>query len=199
MGNKEIQEQRMKGYFIEATKDILRGEGLKNISVRNIAERAGYSYATLYNYFSDVKDLIFECVIDFQEECEVFIKFETKKTQPGIEKIKAVAKAYMKYFIQYTGIFELFFLEKTSDLARKQNTAELIYTFFDKACVEEWDYCIQNKIIKKTDAELMKPAVKYLITGMLLFYINRRQPASYKEFTELAEIQLNNILKIKKL
>jgi len=33
MGNKEIQEQRMKGYFIEATKDILRGEGLKNIII----------------------------------------------------------------------------------------------------------------------------------------------------------------------
>ena len=197
MGNKEIQEQRMKGYFIQATKDILKGEGLKNISVRNVSERAGYSYATLYNYFTDVKDLIFECVVDFQEECEVFIKSETKKTQPGIEKIKAIAKAYMKYFIQYPGIFELFFLEKTSDLARKQNTAELIYTFFDKVCAEEWDYCIQNKIIKKADAELMKPAVKHLITGMLLFYINRRQPASYKEFTELTEIQLNNILKIK--
>lgn len=197
MGNKEIQEQRMKGYFIQATKDILKGEGLKNISVRNVAERAGYSYATLYNYFSDVKDLIFECVVDFQEECEVFIKSETKKIQPGIEKIKAIAKAYIKYLIQYPGIFELFFLEKTSDLARKQNTAELIYTFFDKVGAEEWEYCIQNKIIKKTDSELMKPAVKYLITGMLLFYINRRQPESYKEFTELAEIQLNNILKIK--
>lgn len=197
MGNKEIQEQRMKGYFIEASKDILKGEGLKSISVRNIAERAGYSYATLYNYFSDVKDLIFECVVDFQEECEVFIKAETKKSQPGLEKIKAVAKAYMKYFIQYPGIFELFFLEKTSDLARKQNTAELIYTFFDKVCAEQWDYCIQNKIVKKIEVELMKQTLKNMVAGLLLFYINRRQPATYKEFTELTEMQLNNILKIK--
>lgn len=197
MGNKEIQEQRMKGYFIEASKEILKGEGLKNISVRNIAERAGYSYATLYNYFNDVKDLIFECVVDFQEECEEFIKSETKKSQPGIEKIKSIAKAYMKYFIQYPGIFELFFLEKTSDLARKQNITELIYTFFDKLCDDEWNYSIQNKIVKKNEAELMKLAVKNLITGMLLFYINRRQPVSYKEFTEITEVQLNNILKIK--
>lgn len=98
MGNKEIQEQRMKGYFIEASKDILKGEGLKSISVRNIAERAGYSYATLYNYFSDVKDLIFECVVDFQEECESFIKAETKKSQPGLEKIKSCRKSLYEIF-----------------------------------------------------------------------------------------------------
>jgi len=83
---KEIQEQRMKGYFIQATKDILKGEGLRAISVRNIADRAGYSYATLYNYFSDVKDLIFECVKDFQDEAREFIAAETKNSEPGLDK-----------------------------------------------------------------------------------------------------------------
>ena len=65
MKNKELQEKRMKGYFIQATKDILKGEGLKGISVRNIADQAGYSYATLYNYFKDINDLVFVCVNDF--------------------------------------------------------------------------------------------------------------------------------------
>ena len=53
MEKKEIQEQRMRGYFIQATKEIIKGEGIKSVSVRNIADRAGYSYATLYNYFKD--------------------------------------------------------------------------------------------------------------------------------------------------
>ena len=62
MEKKQIQEQRIKSYFIQATKEILKGEGLKCISVRNIADKAGYSYATLYNYFKDVQDLIHEMV-----------------------------------------------------------------------------------------------------------------------------------------
>ena len=49
MKNKEIQEKRMRDYFIQATREILKGEGIESISVRNIADRAGYSYATLYN------------------------------------------------------------------------------------------------------------------------------------------------------
>ena len=197
MSNKEIQEQRMKGYFIQAAKDILKGEGLKSISVRNIAERAGYSYATLYNYFKDVKDLVFECVLDFQEECEDFIMKETKKTPAGLEKIKEISKAYIKYFVQYPGIFELFFLEKTSDLVHKQNTAELIYNFYDRVCEGEWETCIKNKTIKKNEADIIKALLKNTIAGLLLFYNNRRHPLTYKAFAELTDSQLNYILQIK--
>ena len=53
MERKKIQEERIRGYFIQATKEILKGEGLSALSVRNIADRAGYSYATLYNYFKE--------------------------------------------------------------------------------------------------------------------------------------------------
>ncbi len=58
MENKEIQELRVKGYFVQAAMELSKGEGLKSSSVRNFEERAGYSHASLYNYFKDIKDLI---------------------------------------------------------------------------------------------------------------------------------------------
>lgn len=73
MNNKEIQEQRIRGYFIDATREMLKGEGIRSINVRAVADRAGYSYATLYNYFKDIKELVFICVKDFQEEAEAII------------------------------------------------------------------------------------------------------------------------------
>ncbi|NLT49326.1 MAG: TetR/AcrR family transcriptional regulator, partial [Ignavibacteria bacterium] len=41
MTKNEIHEKRMKEYFIQATKELLKGEGLKVVSVRNVAEQAG--------------------------------------------------------------------------------------------------------------------------------------------------------------
>lgn len=194
VGKKQIQEERMKGYFIEATKEILRGEGLKVVSVRNIAERAGYSYATLYNYFSDVKDLVFECIQDFQEECEEFVNKRTKKSERGLEKIKDIITAYVNYFVQYPGIFELFYLEKANDISSKKPTLDLIHNFLDKLCLEEWVYCIKNNIKKMDESERMKSEIRYLVPGMLLLYLNRRQPASYKEFKDMLNSQLHYIL-----
>ena len=193
MGNKEIQEERMRGYFIQATREILKGEGLRSISVRNIADRAGYSYATLYNYFSDVKDLVFECVQGFREEAAEIITSETKDADRGLEKIKAISQAYMKYFVQYPGIFELFYLEKTSEVVKWENI-ELIYTFLDDLCADEWEYCNNNNLVTPEKTEIMRRQLRYEVLGMLLLYITRKHPASYVEFQEISSQQLDYIL-----
>ena len=194
MKRKQIQEQRIKNYFIQATKDLLKGEGLRTVSVRNIADRAGYSYATLYNYFKDVKDLVFECVKDFQEECEEMIITETKNSSQGLEKIKAITKSYIKYFVQYPGIFELFYTEKVTELQNKQQTVEMINTFLDKLTNDEWNYCITNNIVSMNEAMLKRSQLKYLVTGLLLLYISRRHPSSYQDFMNDVESQLNSVL-----
>jgi len=194
MERKEIQEQRMKGYFIEATKDILKGEGLKNISVRNIAERAGYSFATLYNYFKDVKELVFYCVKDFQTECETHVNERTDKVARGSKKLKAITKTYLEYFIQYPGIFELFFIEKLSDIGGNQEASALIISFLDRLCEEEWSYCIKNKLTTEKDAARMKATMLNTTTGLLLLYIHRRHPKDYAEYIKLSANQIDHIL-----
>ena len=120
MKNKELQEKRMRGYFIQATKNILKGEGLRNVSVRNIAREAGYSYTTLYNYFKDANDLVFECVIEFQQEIIEFTKKQAKKSEDEQLALHNKLLAYANYFVNYPGIFELFYIEGIGDLGHKQ-------------------------------------------------------------------------------
>jgi AcrR family transcriptional regulator len=192
--NKSLQEERMRGYFIEATKKTLRGEGLKSINVRNVAKEAGYSYATLYNYFHDIKDLIFECVKDFQVECEQSVKLETISSKRGLIKIKSITKSYIKYFVQYPGIFELFFLEKINDLGQKKPTVNLVYTLLDRLCEEEWDYCLKENIYSKKEIGIKKELLRNTIVGALLFYLNRQIPSSYSDFVLLTNRQIDLII-----
>jgi AcrR family transcriptional regulator len=194
MGNKEIQSERIRGYFIDAAKELLRGEGLRSVSTRSVAEKAGYSYATLYNYFKDINDLVFECVKDFQAECEEFVKSKTKKARPGTEKIRAITTAYIDYFIEYPGTFELCFLEKIRGIGERNELTELIYTFLDRLCEEQWEYCISEKIMKPKKAEQKRHELRFTVMGLLLFYENRRQPGSYKEFLALTDSVIGKIL-----
>jgi AcrR family transcriptional regulator len=193
MPNKQLQEQRMKGYFMQATKELLKGEGLKSINVRNIAQQAGYSYATLYNYFKDVKELVFLCVTDFQEECTAEIESKVSHIPDGIERIKSISKAYIAYFVQYPSVFNLFFIEKLGDIGQKQPTAELIYSYLDRLCEKDWQYCIAHNQISQSESELMKQELNFVACGMLLYYMNRIQPANYQEFTNTVDNQINAI------
>ena len=194
MERKEIQEQRIRGYFIEATREILKGEGLKSVNVRVVAERAGYSYATLYNHFKDIKELIFICVQDFQLEAESIIKDKTKKIPGGKDRIREIVKAYISYFTQYQGIFELFFLEKMTSLSGKQPTAELIFTFLDRLTGDEWNHCVEQGIYPAGEASVRMKEMKYLVTGMLLMYMNRMHPESYEQFLQDVDSQVSFVL-----
>ena len=175
--NKVIQEKRMKAYFIQATKDILKGEGLKSVSVRNVAEKAGYSYATMYNYFVDVNELIFLCVKDFHEECKQFVLDRTKKKQKGIPKIKELVMAYIGYFVEYPGIFDLFYLAKVGDFGNKEDTINLIGSSLDNICEKEWNYCLSRKVVQPEHLDLIKSQLRYTVIGLLLLYLNRRIPS----------------------
>ena len=59
MDNKELQRKRMITYFVEATCKIIDTEGIENVTVRKVANLAGYNSATLYNYFDNLTHLVF--------------------------------------------------------------------------------------------------------------------------------------------
>jgi AcrR family transcriptional regulator len=194
MKKKEIQEMRVKGYFIQATKEIIRGEGMQCVNVRNIAERAGYSYATLYNYFKDIKELVFFCVKDFQDECEDFIKDRTKDVPKGKKRITAIVKAYTAYFVEYPSVFELFFVEKMVDVSKNKPAAELITSFPDRLCAADWNYWMNRKKFTAEFADRKGNELKYSVVGLLLFYMNRRQPENYAEFIRVSDQLIDNIM-----
>ncbi|HTI08798.1 MAG TPA: TetR/AcrR family transcriptional regulator [Puia sp.] len=194
MKNKEIQGQRMRGYFLAATKDLLKAEGLRSVNVRSIADKAGYSPATMYSYFKDANELVFLCVHDFYEECKQHVRNRIKGSEKGVDGLKTAVKAYATFFIQYPGVFELFFIEKMGDLGNKKGIADLINTSLDQACEEEWIYCISRKLLHAEEVEGLKAQIRYTVFGLLLLYLNRRVPASYTEFANQLNLQLDAIL-----
>lgn len=194
MKNKQLQEERMKGYFIQAAKEILKSEGLKAISVRNIAERAGYSYTTLYNYFRDVNDLVFECVSDFQSDCAEFVNEKVDPRLTAYDAIKAKAIAYVQFFLEYPGIFELFYLTTSGDLGHKQKTLDIIANSFSLICENDWKYVIDNNTSTEAIVNKVRKQIGYTVMGALLMYLNRQTPAQYIEFLHHVEEQVSWVL-----
>ena len=137
----------MRGYFIQATKSIIKGEGVRSVSVRNIAREAGYSYTTMYSYFKDVNELIFLCVNDFQEEIREFVGKQIKRNMDPREKLKSRILAYAKYFITYPGIFELFYLEGIGDLGHRKATIEVISQSMDQLIQKDLEDCHEKDLL----------------------------------------------------
>ncbi|QQK79570.1 TetR/AcrR family transcriptional regulator [Salicibibacter cibi] len=59
MSSKEIQRERMWHYFINAAADLIEEVGIEKITARKVAERAGFTTSTIYNYFQELSHVIF--------------------------------------------------------------------------------------------------------------------------------------------
>ncbi len=179
MTKNPIQEKRMKEYFLQAAQEIIRAEGIRALNVRTVAERAGYSFATLYNYYDDFKELVYSCVGHFLDECGSFIADSVKRNNSADSRLKKVTKAYINYFIQYPGTFELIFMERMTEL-NNDKVGSLI-TDFRERIFNDSETGIANDCITT-------PEIYFnLVNGTLMMYFFRRTPGSYKEFVTIYE------------
>ncbi|MFD6442354.1 TetR family transcriptional regulator [Peribacillus sp. NPDC060186] len=53
---------------MNATAQIIEEEGIKSVTARKIADKAGYTSSTIYNYFGDISQLIFFASMRFVNE-----------------------------------------------------------------------------------------------------------------------------------
>lgn len=197
MKNKELQEERMRGYFVEAAKNLIKGEGIKSVSVRAVADHAGYSFATMYNYFRDLNELIFLCVQDFQEECRLDVEQQVKKVKGSChEKVKTRVMAYIRFFTEYPGIFELFYTARAYDLGNREGTLISIEQSLEQVCRPEWEKCIQAGTLTPEQVADLGTALRYTVAGLLVMYLNRRRPASYEDFQQMVHRQVDRILEV---
>lgn len=190
MTNTTLKEERTRGYFIEATKEILKGEGSKALSVRNIAERAGYSYATLYNYFKDQTELISLSLLDFKDECRDAVNHSIRKSSPGKAEIRAIVFSYINYFIQYPGVFDMFYIEK---LASKKVNDQVV-SFLDSLCEEDWKFLISEGTYTQEEILKKRKTLNSATIGLLMSYLKRRTPSDYSDFIADIDMVLDTVL-----
>ena len=179
MKKKEMQEKRKRSYFLEATKKIIREEGVKELTVKKVADLAGYAPATLYNYFADVNELLFYTAVAFFEDCKEYVLEKVESSSDPKEKIIGLATTYSSYFLKNTKVYHLAFLHDIrvpEELMEEGYVPEIV-----KLTAE---YLIQYGkagFIDLKDVETILGLIANSIHGNLLFYIKERGKNMTKE------------------
>lgn len=193
MDKKIIQEERMRSYFIEAAKRIVREEGVKSLTVKKIANLAGYAPGTLYNYFSDLNTLLFYCVADFLEESKKEIQNKVGDIHDEKEKLITATRAYSEYFINNPNVFELVFMEDLGPVPENLKEEILnpkIVLILNQILME----CAQKGIISKERTTLLENIIGSSINGLLLFVIKNKTRVAKEEIIKLIEEEVNYLL-----
>lgn len=197
MSNKEIQVQRMRRYFIDAAKAILKEEGVKKLSVRKVGERAGYSYATIYNYFKDLNELLSYCLADMLEDAYRMLVEEKEEGLDPRSQLIRYGERYFTYFSENPVLFDLLYVEDlgtvpesvTEKLGELPSVGQLLL-----ATIAE---CAQAGYILEDEVEVLAELLASSIHGKLLFSLKRRSLEPMDKVLETIRREIGYLIRSK--
>ncbi|MCC0635605.1 MULTISPECIES: TetR/AcrR family transcriptional regulator [unclassified Clostridioides] len=115
MTNKELQKKRILMYFIEAAQNIMENEGIENITLRKVADMAGYNSSTLYNYFKNLDHLISFASIKYFKDYNLNISRCIENVNDEYKKYIIMWKLFCKHSFENAQAFYQVFFNLSSD------------------------------------------------------------------------------------
>lgn len=105
--------------ILDATRELFAKDGLAGVSMRNVADKIGYTPRTIYLYFVDKDDLLSELIEEdvgrLADQLETTAAVET---DPG-RRLDAVALAYVTFGLENPHAYEAIFLQRSHPFTRE--------------------------------------------------------------------------------
>lgn len=98
--------------LVDHATSLIKEEGLSAFTVRKVAERAGLSYATLYNHFSNADHLLWHVTMSLIGESVAGLSTMLEPDAFTLRGVKDAYLGYIAYFAERPYAFDLIFLNR---------------------------------------------------------------------------------------
>lgn len=146
---KQIQKARMIHYFLDAAVQIIEEEGIEAVTIRKVADIAGYNSATLYNYFDDLQHLLFFASMTYLQEYIDDLPHYIKYVKNSEELYLEVWNCFIEYsFLRHKIYYTLFFADIKHDMDTYVSQYYALYPLDVKKFPKEVRVMLQNSSIR---------------------------------------------------
>ncbi|SFE80359.1 TetR/AcrR family transcriptional regulator [Alteribacillus iranensis] len=198
--NKEKQKLRMWQYFVDATIDIIEEKGIDSITIREIADKAGYNSATIYNYFKELSHLIFFASLKYLNKYLEELPSYMEKGKNPLDKYIMSWECFCKHSFKNPQVYYAIFLADLGDDPEEflenyysiyqlnifKDMTEDIKTFLteyylSKRSRMELDNSVNERFLKKEDLQDINEKTILIWQGMVITLLNNRREYTPKE------------------
>lgn len=110
------RRKRIMIYFIEATQKLIHSEGVDGLSIRKIANEAGYNSATIYNYFCDLEHLTLFGSVCYLRDYVLILSKSLTLEMSSIDRFRTIYKCFNEIAFRYPDIFHNMFFGRHSEM-----------------------------------------------------------------------------------
>jgi AcrR family transcriptional regulator len=180
---KERERQELVDHILIKAKEIISQEGFDKLSIRRIATEIEYSPATIYGYFTDKDDLLFQLMNKGFELMATYFSEIYNEPSP-VKRIHLLGREYVRFGVEHPDWYELMFQSPNPMNHIKRCNEEwghgaAIFEFFSKTCEE----AIKEKKLKNWEARILAMHLWTSMHGAINFYKTDRLCVIDKEYS----------------
>jgi len=190
MDNKSIKKKRMMGYFIEAAQKIIEDEGIKNVTIRKVADLAGYNSATLYNYFQNLNHLLYFASMKYLMYYIYSLPSYVKSANTATERFLKIWECFLYNSYNSPDIYNTIFFNEFNTISSTMEEYYEIYPEELKVDIDELfpmflqdsiydrnsvllDECVKEGLISESDKDEINEMIILIYRGTLVGFMNR--------------------------
>lgn len=106
---KERERQEMRQRIIEAAMQMFLTEGYEKTSIRNIADKIEYSPATIYLYYKDKDELLYDVQKEAFGKLDALFQQHVGEQDP-FKRLQKICKTYVHFGIEHPELYDLCFI-----------------------------------------------------------------------------------------
>lgn len=172
---KEKQKLEIRKAILDASMKLFVEQGYENVSIRKIADLIEYSPTTVYLYFKDKNEILFNLhEIGFQKMAAYTADLFTIKNP--LVRLHKMGEYYMKFGLENPEFYDLMFiLQAPMDALKGMDNCQ--WRSGDMALGRLKDTlqeCMDKGLIVKGEADAMAMAIWSLVHGMVSLAIRNR-------------------------
>ena len=99
--------------ILDAACDVFDANGYEGFSLRQVAERIGYSPTTIYLYFQDKDDLLRATVQQGFDDFDRSLEVVAAANPDPLPRIEALGRAYVDFGLQNPALYRLMFMQRS--------------------------------------------------------------------------------------
>lgn len=172
---KEKQKLEIRKMILDASMKLFVEEGFENVSIRKIADLIEYSPTTVYLYFKDKNEILFDLhELGFQKMAEYNISLWDIKNP--LLRLQKMGENYIRFGLSHPEYYDLMFiqrapmeaLEKMKDCDWKSGDIALGKL---KDCLTD---CMERNLIAKGDVTAVAMGIWAMVHGLVSLAIRNR-------------------------
>ncbi|HXH11469.1 MAG TPA: TetR/AcrR family transcriptional regulator [Alphaproteobacteria bacterium] len=188
---REHQREQLRQTILTAAGELFLAHGYEGFSLRQVAERIGYSATTIYRYFTNKDDLLFALVYEGFQEFEQALRAAAHSTDDPLRRLEALGRAYIRFGLQHPVHYQLMFMQRADLLFRQRagQTSPPIESFdLLQRAVQQ---ALAAGILRQGDAETYSHALWALVHGITSLAVAQMPSFTMPDLEDITDVALH--------